>query len=111
MVQKFIDCHHRFTRWRTSPNRDRRRHPSLPEDIQQQGVRQYRAPGGVRRPYFGNNSITIGDQNGFTAGGKPNVFTQFVFQDFDANGPHPPNVATGGYFVKNTARRKLRMFG
>jgi hypothetical protein len=100
IVQKFIDRHHRFTRWGTAPNRDRRRHPSLPEGVQQKRVRQHRAPGGARRAYFRNNSITIGDQNGLAAGGKPNVFTQFVLKDFDANGPHSRYVATESYFVK-----------
>jgi hypothetical protein len=100
IVQKFIDRHHRFTRWGTAPNRDRRRHPSLPEGVQQKRVRQHRAPGGARRAYFRNNSITIGDQNGLAAGGNANVLTQFVLKDFDANGPHSRNVATESYFVK-----------
>ena len=38
--------------------------------------------------YFRNHPVTIRDQNGLTAGGEPDIFTQLIFQQFETNGAH-----------------------
>jgi hypothetical protein len=72
----------------------------MPEDVYQKCVRKHRAPGGARWTNFRNNTVTIGDQNRLTSGGKPDILTQLIFERFEANGAHKLNVATRGYFVK-----------
>jgi len=49
---------------------------------------------------FRNNTVTIGDQNRLTTGGKPDILTQLIFERFEAYGAHKLNVAARGYFVK-----------
>jgi hypothetical protein len=47
-----------------------------------------RAPRGAD---FRNHPITIRDQNRLAAGGKPNVFAELIFKDFQTNGAHKLN--------------------
>jgi hypothetical protein len=47
--------HYRLARWRSAPDRDRRRHPPLPEGVDQSGVRQHRASRGARWADFRTN--------------------------------------------------------
>jgi hypothetical protein len=88
VAQKLVDRHYRLARWRSAPDRDRRRYPTLPEGIEQQGVRQHRASSGARWADFRNNTVAIGDQNRLAAGGKPNILTQLILERFEANGAH-----------------------
>lgn len=53
-----------------------------------QSVCQDRAALEPRRAEFGDNSVSIRDQHGFSAGGKAHIFAELVFQQFDAHRPH-----------------------
>jgi hypothetical protein len=35
VAQELVDRHYRLARWRSAPDRDRRRHPTLPEGVKQ----------------------------------------------------------------------------
>jgi hypothetical protein len=99
-AQELVDRHYRLARWRSAPDRGRRRHPTLPEGVRQQGVRHQRASSGVWWADFRNNTIAIGDQKPLAAGGTPNILTQLILERSEANGAHGLSVATRGPFVK-----------
>lgn len=84
-AQELVDRHYRLARWRSAPDRGRRRHPTLPEGVRQQGVRHQRASSGVWWADFRNNTVAIGDQNRLAAGGKPNILTQPILEGFEAD--------------------------
>jgi hypothetical protein len=57
-----------------------------------------------RRHELGDNAIAIGDDNRLAGRGQPDVFAEFVLQDFEADGARRFQVASGSYFVNPPPR-------
>ena len=55
----------------------------------------------LRRYELCHHAIAVGDQHGLAAGGKADVFTELVFEHFEADGAHSSKVATGSYLVNS----------
>ena len=72
----------------------------MPNGIEEERVRNQRAPAERGRTELGHDAIAVRDQDGFASGREPDVLAELVFEQFDANRPHDKKAATSSYLVK-----------
>ncbi len=80
--------HNWLTRGRTIRNERRRHNPPLANGFSQQRIREEQTATGLRRSYFGNHAVSVGNKHRFAACGKANVFAEPVLEHFETDRPH-----------------------
>jgi hypothetical protein len=54
----------------------------------------------LRRSYFGNHAVSVGNKHRFAACGKANVFAEPVLEHFETDRSHFETVATRSYICQ-----------
>src|SRR5262249_46832142 len=99
ILHELAQCHYRLPRrWATTSKHGRRK-PTLADRLGQQRIPKQWAATRLRWHNFRHHTITVGDQDGFPASSEADIFTELVFEHFQADCTHRGLVATGSYFV------------
>jgi hypothetical protein len=107
VVNDITKGHNWLARGWTTRNERRRHNPPLANGFSQQRIRKEQTTTGLRRSYFGNHAVSVGNKHRFAAGGEANVFAEPVLEHFETDRSHFEIVATRSYICQ----RRLRCFG